>query len=171
MFEVGYLAFIRTMNTPSIIVRPFTYSDLKDVIKMDNESGNYVSQWVKDLEYEDSNYNDYSWGIYVDNILAGYCTIGYADDVCSVIENHPLHDDEAYLLSDVYIKPDYRNKGYGLQLIIETIKGRFAKEEKLPVFLQVFNDDLKYFYRKAGFEYIPDKDDYSCMIYNPNKHL
>ena len=157
------------MDIPSIIVRPFTYSDLKDVIKMDDESGNYVSQWVKDLEGEDDNYNDYSWGIYIDNKLAGYCTIGYADDVCPVIENHPLHDNESYLLSDVYMKPEYRHHGYGLKLITETIKGRFAKEEKLPVFLQVFYDDLKYFYNKAGFEWIHDKDDYSCMVYDPNK--
>lgn len=74
------------MDTQSIIVRPFRYTDLKDVLKMDDESGNYVSQWVKDLEGEDDNYNDYSWGIYIDNELAGYCTIGYADDVCPVIE-------------------------------------------------------------------------------------
>lgn len=55
------------MDTQSIIVRPFRYTDLKDVIKMDDESGNYVSQWVKDLEGEDDNYNDYSWGIYIDS--------------------------------------------------------------------------------------------------------
>lgn len=157
------------MNTPSVIVRPFTYADLKDVIQMDEESGNYVAQWVKDLEYEDASSNDYSWGIYVNNILAGYCTIGYADDVCSVIKNHSLHGDESYLLSDVYVKPDQRHQGYGLKLIIETMKGRFAKEETLPVFLQAFSDDLKCFYSKAGFEYIPNEDDYSCMVYDPNK--
>mgnify|MGYP004434668429 CR=1 FL=1 len=157
------------MKTPSIIVRPFTYADLKDVIQMDDESGNYVTQWVENLEYEDD--NNYSWGIYVDNILAGYCTIGYADDVCSVIKNHSLHSNESYLLSDVYVKPDYRHQGYGLQLITETLKGRFAKEETRPVFLQAFYNALKYFYNKAGFEYIPNENDYTCMIYNPDKHL
>ena len=137
-----------------------------DVIKIDNESGNNVHQWVKDIEKND---NDYSWGIYINDALIGYCTIGYADDVCSVIENHPLHKDEAYLLSDVYIKPEYRHNGYGLKLIIDTIQGRFEKEEKHPVFLQVFYDDLKLFYKKAGFEWIPDDDDYSCMVFDPNK--
>lgn len=157
------------MKTPSVIVRPFTYADLKDVIRMDDESGNYVTQWVENLEHEDDS-NNYSWGIYVDNILAGYCTIGYANDVCNVIENHPLHSNESYLLSDVYVKPDYRHQGYGLQLITETMKNRFAKEETLPVFLQASYDDLKYFYSKAGFEYIPNKSNYNCMVYNPNKH-
>lgn len=154
------------MNNASITVRPFRYDDLADVIEMDAESGNCVQQWVKDLEPDED--NDYSWGIYNGNILMGYCTIGYADDVCSTIENHPLHAEESYLLSDVYMKPDYRHQGYGLKLITETIKGRFAKEETLPVFLQAFYDDLKYFYGKAGFECILDENDYSCMVYDPN---
>ncbi len=156
------------MNNASITVRPFRYDDLADVIEMDAESGNFVQQWVEDIKYEDDDCNGYSWGIYIDNTLAGYCTIGYADDVCPAIENHPLHRDESYLLSDVYMKPDYRHQGYGLKLITETIKGRFAKEETLPVFLQVFYNDLKCFYSKAGFEDIPDENNYSCMVYDPN---
>ena len=153
-------------DNTSIIVRPFTYADLADVISMDDESGNDVHPWVQDLEGEN---NDYSWGIYVDDKLAGYCTIGYADDVWEAIENHPLYNNNTYLLSDVYMKPEYRHQGYGLKLITETIKGRFAKEETLPVFLQAFYDDLKHFYSKAGFEYIPNENDYSCMVYDPNK--
>ena len=78
------------MNDTQIIVRPFVKADLDDVIKMDEESGYYVQQWVEDIEIDEN--NDYSWGIYINNILAGYCTIGYADDVCPVIENHPLHE-------------------------------------------------------------------------------
>ena len=155
------------MNDTQIIVRPFVKADLDDVIKMDEESGYYVQQWVEDIEIDEN--NDYSWGIYINNILAGYCTIGYADDVCPVIENHPLHGDESYLLSDVYMKPEYRHHGYGVKLITETIRGRFKKEEKLPVFLLVFYDKLKYFYGKAGFEWIPDDKDYSCMVFNPCK--
>lgn len=153
----------------NIVIRPFTHADIDDVIEMDDESGNSVSQWVENLD--DTDGNDYSWGIYVNNVLAGYCTIGYADDIYPVIENHPLHGDEAYLLSDVYVKPAFRHRGYGLRLIKGAIEGRFAKETKLPVFLQmlVSHDELRYFYQKAGFEWIPDDKGYICMVYDPNK--
>lgn len=157
-----------------ITVRPFTYDNLKDVIAMDNESGNCVHQLVEDLKDTDNDWNDYSWGIYVDNILAGYCTIGYADaDVWDAIENHPLHNENSYLLSDVYVKPEYRHHGYALALIKETIKGRFIKENKQPVFLETFNERLSCLYEKAGFEVIPNTEDEElgccCMVYDPNK--
>lgn len=150
-----------------IIIRPFTHNDIADVIAMDEKSGNNVQQWVAELEPDEN--NDYSWGIYVNDELAGYCTIGYADDVCRVIENHPLNKDDAYLISDVYVKPEFRHNGYGLKLITETIKGRFKSECEMAVFLNVFYDDLKNFYSKAGFECIPDDSDFSCMVYDPNK--
>lgn len=148
-----------------VIVRPFKADDLADVVAMDAESGNYVQQWVEDMD----TYNDYSWGIYINNTLAGYCTIGYADDVCQVIEQHPLHKkfDDTYLVSDVYIKPEYRHHGYGLELISKTIHGRFEKEKPLPVFLEVMHDGLKHFYQKIGFEEIFDKNDSGCMVYDP----
>ena len=94
-----------------IVVRPFTAEDLFEVTEMDNCSGNDVRHTVEELEYKEI--NDYSWGIFVNDVLVGYCTIGYADGVGDKIENHPLHGDDAYLLSDVYIKPEFRNKGYG----------------------------------------------------------
>lgn len=153
------------MNNASITVRPFRYDDLTDVIKMDAKSGNYVQRWVEALK-EDA-YNDYSWGIYSGNILIGYCTIGYADDVCHTIAIHPLHNHESYLLSDVYITPEYRGCGFGLKLITEAIKGRFVREEPRPVFLELMYDRLKYFYQKAGFELLPDEHN-ACMVYIPN---
>lgn len=153
----------------NITVRPFTHSDLADVVEMDEMSGNDVSQWVGELEPDED--NDYSWGIYIDNKLAGYCTIGYADDMCDVIENHPLNKNDAYYMSDVYMKPEYRHHGYGLKLITETIKGRFKSECEMAVFLQTFYDNLKNFYAKAGFEWIPNENDLSCMVYDPSKQL
>ena len=160
-------------DNTSIIVRPFTYADLADVISMDDESGNDVHPWVQDLEGENDDYNDYSWGIYVDDKLAGYCTIGYADDVWEAIKNHPIYNNNTYLLSDVYMKPEYRHHGYGLTLITETIKGRFAKENVQPVFLETFDEKLSCFYEKAGFEVISNAEDEEmgccCMVYDPKK--
>ena len=155
-----------------VVVRPFTCADIKDVSKMDDESGINILQFVRDL---DNTYdNVYSWGIYVNDTLAGYCTIGYAADICPVIEHHPLHGkhgDDSYLLSNVYVRPEFRHRGYGLRLIKGVIEGRFAKEEKLPVFIYEYYSKLRRlrrFFQKAGFESIPD-DEYACMVYNPNK--
>mgnify|MGYP000348500268 FL=1 len=143
-----------------ITVKPLNIKDINEIRKMDDMSGFYVAQWVEEMDEN----NDYSWGIYDDNILMGYCTIGYADDVYHVIEQHPLYNNNAYLLSDVYMKPEYRHKNFGLKLITETIQKRFALESKQPVFLEVMYDDLKNFYAKAGFTTI---DDTECMIYIP----
>lgn len=143
-----------------ITVKPLNIKDIDEIRKMDNMSGFAVAQWS---DYMDDD-NDYSFGIYDNDILMGYCTIGYADDVYYVIEQHPLYNSDDYLLSDVYMKPEYRHKGFGLQLITETIKQRFALESKQPVFLEVMYDELKNFYNKAGFTVINDTE---CMIYIP----
>ena len=145
-------------------VKPLNKHDIDDVWNMDNDSGFYISQWEEDMDEN----NDYSWGIYDDdNKLIGYCSIGYADDVVSTIENHPLYSTDAYLLSDVYIKPEYRHNGLGLRMITEVIRQRFERESVQPVFLEVMYDKLKDFYSKAGFESINNTE---CMIYIPENH-
>lgn len=143
-----------------VIIKPLSAVDAQEIIKMDDMSGFYVSQWLEEMDED----NDYSWGIYVDHVLAGYCTIGYADDVPSVIEKHPDYSSESYLLSDVFIKPEYRHNGYGLQMITETILGRWRMEETGPVFLEILYDKLKNFYGKARFELLSDG---VCMVLLP----
>ena len=147
-------------------VKPLCKRDLKEVALMDNESGFHVSHEVRYLS--DNEFNDYSWGLYLSGSLIGYCTIGYADDVPEAIENYPAYvDDCCYLLSDVYVCPSYRNLGYGLKMIKEVIENRWSSEEKLPVFLECFDDRVQSFYRKAGFSRIEDKTDLSCMVLEP----
>ena len=143
-----------------IIVKPLNIKDIDEIRKMDNLSGFNVAQWAEDMDEN----NNYSWGIYNNDILMGYCTIGNADGVYYIIEQHPLYSCNDYLLSDVYMKPEYRHQNFGVQLITETIQKRFALEGKHPVFLEVMYDDLKNFYAKAGFTTIGDTD---CMIYIP----
>lgn len=143
-----------------IVVRPLSAVDAQEIIKIDDMSGFYVSQWLDEMDED----NDYSWGIYVDHVLAGYCTIGYADDVPSIIGQHPSYSDVSYLLSDVFIKPEYRHNGYGLQMITETILGRWKTEETGPVFLEILYGNLKNFYGKAGFDLLSDG---VCMVLLP----
>lgn len=155
----------RSVFDPYVSVKPLRKQDLKNVTLMDNESDFHVSQQVRDLC--DNVFNDYSWGLYLGGVLIGYCTIGYADDVPETIENHPAYVDDCYLLSDVYVCPSYRNLGYGLKLIKEVIENCWSSEEKLPVFLECFDDRVQSFYRKAGFSRIEDKTDLSCMVLEP----
>ena len=143
-----------------VIVKPLSAVDAQEIVRMDDMSGFYVSQWLEEMDED----NDYSWGIYVNHVLAGYCTIGYADDVPSVIEKHPNYSSESYLLSDVFIKPEYRHNGYGLKMITETILGRWKVEETNLVFLEIIYDNLKNFYGKAGFELLSDG---VCMVFLP----
>lgn len=89
----------------------------------------------------------------------GYCTIGYADDTSDIIEKHPEHTDDSLLLSDVYIKPQFRNKGYGIKLITEVIRKRWELDgNKNAVYLVAMYDKLMYFYGKIGFKPLNDTD-------------
>lgn len=152
-------------------VRAFKKGDEKTIIELDELSGNDVQQWNEDFSDDDFD-NDYSWGIFYNDKCIGYCTIGYADDMCSTIEDHPIYQDyrtrgkDCYYLSDVYIKPEFRHRGFGLELISQTIAGRFQKEFPAPVFLEVCSTEQQNFYMQAGFLPIDD-----CSMIYPIRRL
>jgi len=133
-------------------IRPLWDEDNEQVKAMDDKSGNYVSQWLKDNE-------DYAWGFFKNDELIGYVTIGYADDCRSTIENYPGWTHDSLLLSDVYIKPEYRKHGRALKLIGEVIRRRTALEPEL-VFVTLLHLGLVSLYKKLGFKEIGD----ACMV-------
>ena len=145
--------------TNKIFVRPFIAGEEEIVVEIDELSGNDVQQWNDALE---DGSNDYSWGIFNNDTCMGYCTIGYADDMCGVIEDYPLYQEyqkmgeDCYYISDVFIKPEFRHNGYGLKLIQETIQGRFQKEYPAPVFLEAVSQETQQFYAKVGFQPIDE---------------
>lgn len=123
-------------------VKLLTMKELHSVRFMDVVSDFYVEQWLEEN-------TDYAWGIFKNETdeLMGYCTIGYADDTSDIIEKHPEHTDDSLLLSDVYIKPQFRNKGYGIKLITEVIRKRWELDgNKNTVYLVAMYDKLMYFY-------------------------
>lgn len=138
-----------------LLVRPLTVHDLKQVEVMDEMSGNGVSQWVCDLA--EGELNDYSWGMFFGDEMIGYCTIGGADDVCDEIEEYPGYNYNSLLLSDVYIKPEYRGNGYGLKMVDEAIKKRTENEKEL-VFITLLHDGLSRFYEKIGFQWCYEEE-------------
>lgn len=127
------------------IIRSLNEKDREQVEILDELSGNYLSQWLDG--------EGYAWGIFIGKELIGYCSIGYADDVCSVIENYEGYTCDSLLLSDVYIKKEYRRQGYALKLIDKAIRER-TKLEKELVFLTLLYDNLSYLYKQVKFKSI-----------------
>lgn len=85
------------------------------------------------------------WGIWLNNKIIGYCTLGYADGVIYSANSDDL------LLSDVYILSKYRRKGYGLYFL-----HRVFRNINVPVYAEIMEDNLFYFYSKLGFQKISD---------------
>ena len=79
----------------------------------------------------------------------------------SLVEEHEAYkEDSSLLLSDVFILPEYRNHGYGSQMIKESIETRWKMDgEKNTVYLHAmgvtgdlsYDEKLKSFYEKIGF--------------------
>lgn len=113
-----------------------------DVIKLDDITGNNVSEWLD---------SDMCYGLYRNRELIGYLTLGYADDCGDIIENHPQHHFDARVLSNVYIKTKYRNKGFAYYMIHTALLNI-----KDTVFLTLIFDDLVSFYEKLNFEIVED---------------
>lgn len=144
-----------------MVTRALTYKDEEQIRQLDERSGNNVSQWFID---EDDYSEDYAYGLFTDNgQLIGYCTLGGADDCDGMIKDHPLYDDYSLLLSDVYVKPDYRRRNLGLYMVSSAIKQKLTKEGQTSVFLTLLYDELGRFYEKLGFEWCDETHEYAMV--------
>lgn len=154
-------AFWKNRHLENLVVKPLHYTDYTEICEMDKLSGFSVEEWVDEMDEN----NTYSWGLYLLDKLIGYCTIGGADDVYYAITEHPKYTPEAHFLSDVFIRPEYRNHEYGIYMIRQAIAQRIAKEGEYPVFLESMCGKLLSYYEKAGFEIIPNSE--LCMVWLP----
>lgn len=133
----------------NITIRALTEDDKTVVRALDELSGNYVEQWLDST--------DYSWGMFLDDTLIGYCTTGYADDCSDSIENHSLHTCDSILLSDVFIIPTHRHNGYASLMIRKALKLRHDGDGyNETVFLSLLYDSLSALYEPLGFSFIDD---------------
>ena len=151
----------------SLQVRGFREEDYEAVSELDDLSGNMLA----DSYYGCLNPGDtsaYGWGLFLDDKLIGCCSIGWADDVGEPISNHPHYNDscDQLLLSDVFILPEYRNKGFGLYMIGEALKEKWEIEgkEATYAYLTLLYDELGYFYHKLGFEWCDDAEGYAMAL-------
>lgn len=125
-----------------LVTRNFTDDDRPQIRGIDDLSGDYVEEWIE---------SDGSFGIFNDEELVGYLTLGYADDCGPVIENHPAHTIDSCMLSNVYVRKEFRGMGLGQRMIDEAIN---VVDE--TVYLSFIHDKLQSFYEKLGFELIED---------------
>lgn len=155
------------MANYSLKVRPFTAADEAAVIEMDKASGNCVAQWVNEDDLPNEKISDYAYGIFENETLIGYATIGYADDCPEDIENTPCYHNEQLMLSDVYVLPEKRHNGYATRLCMEAMLYRFALESENTdhVYAALLNDNLIKFYGKLGFKWCnQDNKEYYIMV-------
>lgn len=144
------------------MIRPLTKMDVPQVMILDSMSGNYVQQWLDDTDQETAE-NAYAWGCFLGTKLIGYCTIGGADDL-PVAKDCKKYTYDSLLLSDVFVLPEYRHKGYGTNMVATAITKR-TKQTHENVFLTLLHDDLHTFYEKAGFVWATEKHEY-LMVKN-----
>lgn len=153
-WEVWDIITIHRQNHSNTFAAPLSIYQLSEVKTMDQMSGFCMEQWLDDNV-------DFAWGLFHNDKLIGYCSIGIADDTEPLIEGHEAYkEDSSLYLSDVFILPEYRNQGYGSQMIKESIETRWKMDgEKNTVYLHAmgiigdlsYDEKLKSFYEKIGF--------------------
>lgn len=136
---------MKTITREKPILRELEEIHEDEVFEMDEESGFYVVDWIG---------TGMAYGYFINDELIGYMTLGYADFCGEDIDNHPLHTNDSLMLSNVYIKEEYRGRGYGHKMIEEAIK-----DEKESMYLNFLDEWLQEYYEKIGFERFGD--DYS----------
>lgn len=146
-------------NKEKMVIRSLDESDIDEVKKVEEESFFEVSDMIDSP--------DYGYGIFVENRLVGFCTLGYADvlDDIEAVVTYSGFNVDSLLLSDVFVLPEHRAKGYGSSLVREAIKMKWASEKKNElVFIEPWDDEVKRFYDKLGFSSITD----DIMVLKPS---
>ncbi len=122
-------------------------NDLQKVMVLDEESGFNVSQWL------DEDVSDIAYGIFSGRTLLGYCTLGSADCCHDLYGEDSDYDiDTSLVLNDVYVKKEFRHKGYGRWLVSRAISRAGG-----TVYLQAINNYVQKWYELIGFRTIKNE--------------
>lgn len=146
MFDLsGFFPSDISKNGELMVVRPLTEDDKDFVWNLDELSGYHLSDALKDNK-------EYAWGVFVGERLAGYCSIGYADEFVDDGNGngYPKCTPESILLENVFVSPNYRKQGCGSYMVDEAIR-KFTENYKQRVFLPLLDSSLSGFYQKVGF--------------------
>ena len=145
-----------------IYIRSLDENDYEQVANLDRASrASFYHFNVRDM----LDAENYAHGIFVDNILVGYCTIGGAEEITYAddYEYSDTYGDEALLLGDVCVLPEYRGNGYASSLVGEV---RSKQNPNKSVFLDILDDRLSYFFGRLDFQLLEDglmvKEKHNC---------
>lgn len=145
------------INISKLIVRTLSGEDADIVSELDNMTDEFtLAPEICGYEPDESSF---AWGIFYEDKLIGYCTVGGADcvDDDDDIAQYPGYTTDALILSTVFIVPEYRNIGLGTYFIEKVLK----IHEDVPgnlVFLNIEEYRLSYFYKKLGFQFTSPSD-------------
>ncbi len=128
-----------------LVVRSLNEEDFDIVKALDERSGNSLADMM--------DCDDYGFGLFKDDVLIGYCSVGGADVYEDDIENYPGYTDDSLLLGDVFVVPEEAGKGFGSILVDEAIKLATENNKEL-VFCPLLDNNLVNFYEKLGFKVI-----------------
>lgn len=143
------------------MVGPLTKKDRVAVKEIDELSDFCLSWLYDDYSEEEMASQTYGWGLYKNNELIGYCSLGGAEEITDELdETNSQYLYFSYLdnllLSDVFIKEEYRKQGLGSYMVRAAIENKALCEACLypdsTIFLTLTNPNLDKFYTKLGFE-------------------
>lgn len=133
----------------TVTVRQLTESDASEVNSMDDLSYFYVEQWLDG--------GDMAWGIFDDQRLMGYCTLGCADCCEDLYGKDDDYTYVSYVLSDVFVSRRHRHHGYGRELIQNAIRETWQRDKSNEcIYLSPMNDYVANWYETLGFKGIGD---------------
>ncbi len=78
---------------------------------------------------------DSGTGLYLDNVLIGVCLLGKVEQ--TLVSELPLTS-----ISAIYIKPEFRGKGYGTYLFTQTVNLLWMTNN-IPVFVEIMSTRLR----------------------------
>lgn len=130
-----------------IITRPLEIKDKSQIKQLDEINPNsQIFDFIEDILDEANTNNilqDYAYGIFIDDTLIGYATIGGAEEVEEADD-----DENAELLGDVFINDDYQRQGYGTMLVNYIINEHNISN----IYGDILDVSLMGFYEPLGFE-------------------
>ena len=129
-------------------LQPGDEKSVKALLKKKSENDDFLFGWNNEEIVETVQDGTNYWvGIFDNRALVGMCSLGEDDEAYSPEAGKTI------LLSDVYILPEKRGCGYGLEMVREAVSLAGSANR---IELDILDDRLAGFYQKAGFELIGD---------------
>lgn len=140
---------------PGAKVRWLLEKDHEQALLMDERSDFALGDFIRD----DDDNQTYGYGIFLGGMLAGYCSIGQDPD------DEGDEDDIPLVLSDVYIREEFRGHGLGTTLVKSAVMMAFETERASRTLTgSIMEEDLGGFYGKMGFDLIAQYPEFPEIV-------